>query len=103
MAAFFGDLERLIADLYPYRWSITAGVLIVLAVLAVVGYRRGWHMVIWRKRLPVAIVGAPVLILAIIAGWYLGSPLFIDKRVDEEFPFAITAVVPPEMTRSEVE
>ena len=103
MAAFFGDLERLIADLYPYRWPITAGVLIVLAALAAFGYRRGWHMVIWRKRLPVAIVGAPMLVLAVIAGWYLASPLFIDKRVDEEFPFALNAIVPEDMDRSDVE
>ena len=103
MAAFFGDLERLIADLYPYRWPITAGVLIVLAALAAFGYRRGWHMVIWRKRLPVAIVGAPMLVLAVIAGWYLASPLFIDKRVDEEFPFALNAIIPEDMDRSDVE
>ncbi len=26
-----------------------------------------------------------------IVGWWLGSPLFIDKTVDEEFPFASRA------------
>ena len=103
MAAFFGDLERLIADLFPYRWPITAGVLVVLAALAAVGYRRGWHTVIWRKRVPVAILGTPMLVLAVIAGWYLVSPLFIDKRVEEEFPFALNAIVPADMDRLEVE
>ena len=103
MADFFGDLERLVADLYPYRWAITAVILVTLAVVAAVGYRRGWHMVVWRHRLPVAAVGTPVLVLAVVTGWYVVSPLFIDKRVDEEFPFALSAVVPAGMTRGEVE
>ena len=28
MSGFFGDLERIAADLYPYRWAIAAGVLV---------------------------------------------------------------------------
>ena len=103
MAAFFGDLERLIADLYPYRWAISGGVLVALAALAAFAYRKGWHMVVWQRRRTVAIVGTPMLMLAVIAGWYLGSPLFIDKRVEEEFPFALNAVVPPEIDRLGVE
>ena len=103
MAEFFGDLERLVADLYPYRWPITAGILVALALVAAFGYRRGWHMVIWRHRVVVAAIGTPMLVLAIITGWYLVSPLFIDKRVDEEFPFALSAVVPPNMTRADIE
>jgi plastocyanin len=31
------------------------------------------------------------------------SPLFIDKTVEEEFPFAFNAIVPTEMTREQVE
>ena len=103
MAEFFGDLERLVADLYPHRWWITAGVLIVLAAVTAFGYRRGWHTVIWRRRLPVAIVGTPVLALVIFIGYDLGSPLFTNKTVEEEFPFAFSAVVPPGMDRSDVE
>ena len=103
MADFFGDLERLVADLYPYRWPITAGILVAMALAAAYGYRRGWHMVIWRHRIPVAAVGTPMLVLAVITGWYVVSPLFIDKRVDEELPFAVNAVVPPGMTRLGVE
>ena len=103
MADFFGDLERLVADLYPYRWPITAGILVAMALAAAYGYRRGWHMVIWRHRIPVAAVGTPMLVLAVITGWYVVSPLFIDKRVDEELPFAVNAVVPHGMTRLGVE
>ena len=103
MAEFFGDLERLAADLYPHRWSIGAGVLIVLAALAVFGYRKGWHMVLWRRRRAAVIVGAPLLTLAIWVGWELGSPLFTNKTVEEELPFSFAAIVPHDLDREDVE
>ena len=55
----------------------------------------------YRGRLIVAavIVAIPVLALA----WWLGSPLFINKTVDEEFPFSVSAVVPEDMTRAQVD
>ena len=48
---------------------------------------------------------AAVLVLIPVgwAAWWLGSPLFIDKTVEEEFPLAFSAVVPEGMKRSEVE
>ena len=36
-------------------------------------------------------------------GWSLGSPLFTNVTVDEEFPFAATATVPEGMEREDVE
>ena len=45
------------------------------------------------------ILGIPVIGLA----WWLFSPLLFDKTVEEEFPFASSAVVPPDMTRKQVE
>ncbi len=45
------------------------------------------------------VIAVPVLVVA----WRLISPLFIDKTVEEEFPFAHSAVVPVDMTRNEVE
>lgn len=45
------------------------------------------------------IIALPVLGLA----WWLGSPLFIDRVVDEPFPRAAMAVVPADMTDEEVE
>ena len=55
----------------------------------------------YRGRLIAAavIVAIPVLALA----WWLGSPLFINKTVDEEFPFSVSAVVPEGMTQAQVE
>jgi hypothetical protein len=37
------------------------------------------------------------------AAWWLLSPLFIDQTVQEDFPFALDATVPPDMSRAEVE
>ena len=56
-------------------------------------YKRRW---VWVAAVVVAI---PVLAFA----WWLGSPLFIDRVVDEPFPRAAMAVVPADMTAEEVE
>ena len=55
----------------------------------------------YRGRLIVAavVVAIPVLALA----WWLGSPLFINQTVDEEFPHSVGAVVPEGMTRAQVD
>ena len=103
MAELFGDLERLAADWYPHRWWIGAGVIIVLAAIAALGYRKGWHMEIWRRRRAAVIIGAPLLTLAIWVGLELGSPLFTNKTVEEELPFSFAAILPPDMDREDVE
>ena len=103
MEEFFGDLERFFAQLYPYRWALTIGALIVVTAIFIYGYRKGWHLLVWRHRLPVAIIGAPVLAIFLVAGWWLGSPLFTSKTVIEEFPFAFNAEVPAGITRDAVE
>ena len=99
----FGDIERLFADLYPYRWGIGAGVLVFIAAVMAFGYWKGWHLAIWGHRLQVSVVAVPVLAVTIWLGWSLGSPLFTNVTVEEEFPFAFNAVVPPDMERVEVE
>ena len=50
------------------------------------------------------IIGAVLAAVPILAlGWWLASPLFIDRVVDEPFPRAATAVVPDDMTMEQVE
>ena len=49
------------------------------------------------------LIGIIILIPLVTAGWWLLSPLFIDRTVDEDFPYAAGAVLPADMTRSEVE
>ena len=49
-------------------------------------------------------IGAVVVAIPLLAlAWWLGSPLFIDQVVDEPFPRAAMAVVPDDMSASEVE
>ena len=50
-------------------------------------------------RVSLAVGVAVVLALA----WWLGSPLFLSKTVDEEFPLTVNATIPENMTRAEVE
>ena len=99
----FGDIERTFADLYEYRWAIGSGVLVFLAAVAVFCYWKGWHLAIWRRRLPVAVISAPFLVLTLWLGWSLGSPLFTNVTVIEEFPFSSNAVVPDGMDHIDVE
>ena len=101
--ATFGDLERALADLYPYRWAIGAVVLVLIAAFCAFAWWRGWHLWAWRYRKPLGIVTVPLLLVTLWLGWSLGSPLFTNVTVDEAFPFAATATVPEGMEREEVE
>ena len=101
--ATFGDLERALADLYPYRWAIGAAVLVLIAAFLTFSWWRGWHRVVWRYRKPVGIVSVPLLAVTVWLGWSLGSPLFTNVTVDEAFPFAATATVPEGMEQEDVE
>ena len=103
MAEFFGDLERLAADAYPYRWPILAGVVVLLTAAGIFVYRKAWHMFFWRRRLATAIVGAPLLALFGFVSYDLGYPLFTNKTVEEEFPFAYAAEIPDNMEMEDVE
>ena len=101
--ATFGDLERALADLYPYRWAIGAVVLVLIAGFLAFAWWRGWHLWAWQYRKPLGIVSVPLLLVTIWLGWSLGSPLFTNVTVDEAFPFAATATVPEGMEMEEVE
>jgi hypothetical protein len=50
-------------------------------------------------------VGAVALALALIlpVAWYLGSPLFLDRSVEEEFPLSSRAELPVGMERAQAE
>src|SRR5919106_6001780 len=48
-------------------------------------------------------IAAVIVIPIAVVAWWLLSPLFIDKTVDEDLPFARSAVVPAGMTPGEVE
>ncbi len=56
-------------------------------------YKRRWFIV--------AAIAAAVPVLAL--AWWLGSPLFIDRTVIEDFPRAAAAEIPADMTAEQVE
>ena len=49
------------------------------------------------------IIGVLIAIAVVAFGWWLLSPLFITKEVDEEFPLTANAVIPEGMDRAEAE
>lgn len=99
----FGDLERAFADLYPYRWAFAAGFFVFMAAVSAYAYRKDWHRFLWSYRVRAGIIATPALAVTLWLGWSLGSPLFTNTTVDEEFPFAFTATVPSDMEIEDVE
>ncbi len=56
------------------------------------------------KRGRIAVVVLGVLAIPVIAlAWWLGSPLFFSKTVDEEFPLTVTADIPAGVSRADAE
>jgi len=55
-----------------------------------------------RKRI-LGILAVVILVPVIGIAWWLLAPLFTNTTVEEEFPFASTAVVPLDMDRAQVE
>ena len=93
MFEFLGSVERLMADLYPYRIPISVGVLAIGVELVMLATRRGWlraasaHA---RKRpLMSAVVGVLALAVSLPAGWYLASPLWERTTLVEASPLAL--------------
>ena len=56
-----------------------------------------------RKRNILIIAGVVILIPALGVAWWLLSPLFLNRAVNEAFPRSAEAVVPPDMTMAQVE
>ena len=59
----------------------------------------------WIKshKLIAAIIAVVIIVPVIGVAWWLGSPLFIDVQVDEEFPALENAVIPEGMAMSEAQ
>jgi len=90
MFEFLGSVERLLADLYPYRVPVTIGALAVGVGLVVLAARRGWLRAAAlqaRKRpLMSAVVGIVALAVSLPVGWYLASPLWERTTLVEASP-----------------
>jgi Electron transfer DM13 len=90
-----GELERGFATwIYPNRALVGLVVIIALAGLVVLGWRRQWHLAA-RRRPGRTVVGlAIVLAIAGPLGWYLGSPLFLSSVIDEAPPVVAAEASP---------
>jgi hypothetical protein len=89
--SFFGDLERLASDLYPYRWPITISLAVLAVLVAAFAYRRGWHRAVVRHKLASAVVAAVVIAAAVPAVDYFLSPLWERTHLEEPSPLVEAA------------
>jgi hypothetical protein len=94
MLSVFGELERVLADLYPYRYVITPIAVLAMAGVTYLLVRRGLLQFAWSHRLASVAVGVPLLVAAVVLGNYLLSPLWERSRLVEESPLAMSAPLP---------
>ena len=94
-----GDLERFLSELYPYRVPLTALGLLVVVLIGWFVARRGWHLVglswVRAHRVVAPILGAVVLVVAVVGGDYLLSPLWERTTLEEASPVIAAATVAP--------
>jgi hypothetical protein len=84
-----GDLERAFAStIYPNRLLVAIIGAVILIGIVVRARRRRWDLV--ARRYPGRTLVAVLVAAAIIGplGWYLGSPLFLSRTIDEAPPVA---------------
>ena len=79
-------MDELLAWIYPNRVAIAVVTAAVAGVLVVVAWRRGWQRVARRHRRATMVVLILALAIAVPAGWYLGSPIFVRTELVEAAP-----------------
>jgi hypothetical protein len=84
-----GMFEEITADLYPYRFVITPIAIAAFIAAGYAAYRLGVHNVLLRHRLATTLIGVPALVIALLVGDYLISPLWERSRLDEASPIAV--------------
>ncbi|HWO72784.1 MAG TPA: DM13 domain-containing protein [Dehalococcoidia bacterium] len=90
---FLGEFERFLAELYPYRYPLTALLALALLLATFVAYRAGLHLWLWRRRVISGVLATPLLVASVVAGDYLLSPLWERTYLEEASPF--TEALPP--------
>lgn len=86
--SFFGNLEEFAADLYPYRWPITIGLIAAMATILALAFSRGWHRIVWRHKLASGIAAVAIVAVTVPLGNYLLSPLWQRSHLEEASPLA---------------
>ncbi len=76
-------------------------VAVALVVLAVVGYRRGWLDAARRRPVAAALIGIPVLIVAVLVASYFVAPFFTRTELAEGRPGSTAATADRTVARGE--
>lgn len=88
---FFGDAERLLARLYPYRGVVGIGLVLLVAALTWFAWRQGWHRLAQRQRRRMAIGTLIGLMVLVPLSWVLLSPLWTRSELIEVGPMEVAA------------
>jgi len=94
-------MDALLAWIYPNRVLIAVVSAVVVAAVAVIGWRLGWQRVAQRhpRMAAGALVAIPLVSLPL--AWYLGSPLIIRTELVEAAPTVVAlASSPPPPSRT---
>jgi electron transfer DM13 len=84
------ELQRTFFDsLYTYRIELALSAIIVVAIFAVVAWRRGWLAAARNHRGRTAALGVALLAVGLPIGWYVASPLWIRTELIEPGPVVI--------------
>jgi hypothetical protein len=90
----FGDLERLLADLYPYRFILTPVFALIPLTIVFLMARGGLIRLAWRHRFISTAVGVPLVVVSVVVANYLLSPIWQRSHLEEASPLAMMAAVP---------
>lgn len=87
MGSIFGAMEEFFSEtVYPNRYPVAVGLVLGLGLSVFVAYRLGWHQLLWQHRYLTAAAGAPVLLFAVLGGYYTLSPLWERSTLCEDNP-----------------
>ena len=81
-----GDLERLFAAVYPYRWLIGFTLLAAAVVVLTTALRRDWFAPVRRHSRLASVVAGAALVIILPVGYYLASPLWTRVELTEASP-----------------
>jgi hypothetical protein len=85
------DLETLFASVYTLRLPIAVATIVVVLVVSLLAVRGRWDRVARRHPAATAAALVVLLVVAVPAGWYLASPLFVSTELIEPAPVAIAS------------
>jgi hypothetical protein len=92
--SIFGDIERFAAELYPYRWAITIGLVVIVLGFLAFAYWRGWHAAVWKHKVLSGAIAGVMLAAMLVAGNYFLSPLWERSYLEEASPLDAQALEP---------